>query len=448
MMSNGVRVGTTGASWPDLLAGTGLLLHAAELPRSDPHPSALSPGRVTEDLPAHLERVGRRPRGEPWLVEALEEARLAGRGGGHFSAARKWRSALAKGAPIAVVANGAESEPLSGKDATLLRQRPHLVLDGLCCAAETLHAERAVVWLHDSDAATRVVVEEAVAERRSAGFAEPVVTIVSGPSTYLAGESSSIAQALAGGPALPLFRGPSSSRGALVGGNTTLVHNVETLARIALAARECGFDDSRGRLECFAPGPRSTLLTVLTPSGRHVIEVGAPTSLGAAVRRVWPEVDQVDAVLLGGFGGMWAAWDEVLGLEVDETSFRAAGWSLGAGIVAPLPSGACGVAETSAILDYLAASSARQCGPCLFGLEALAASLAELRAGAARRGELRRVAADLEAVRGRGACHHPDGAIRLVATALEVFADDLARHAKGHPCAAASSTTIPVPRVG
>ena len=42
--------------------------------------------------------------------------------------------------PLTVVANGAESEPVAAKDGTLLRQRPHLVIDGLLLAAEALGA--------------------------------------------------------------------------------------------------------------------------------------------------------------------------------------------------------------------------------------------------------------------------------------------------------------------
>jgi hypothetical protein len=34
-------------------------------------------------------------------------------------------------------------------------------------------------------------------------------------------------------------------------------------------------------------------------------------------------------------------------------------------------------------------------------------------------------------VRGRGACHHPDGAVRFIESALSVFAADIERHQRG-----------------
>jgi NADH:ubiquinone oxidoreductase subunit F (NADH-binding) len=405
-------------------------------------------GRSRDSWAEHVSRVGPRPEGAPWLVEALEESALTGHGGGHFPVGRKWRSLLNSSRVGTVVANGAESESLSAKDATLLRQRPHLVLDGLHCAIETMGARRGVVWLHAADTYTRRVMETAVHERVSAGAPEAEIVIAAAPSTYLAGESSAIIRGLSGGAVLPTFRG-IRHRAGRVERSATLVHNVETLARVALAARECAFSDSKRRLECFAPGPQTSLLTVLTPADRHVIEVPSATTLRVAVASTgWPVHARPTAVLLGGYGGVFARWSDVAEVDVNEPAMRRAGRTLGAGIVAPLPARVCGVAETARIASYLASSSARQCGPCMFGLASLADSLGVLRAGSARRGELRRLAADLDAVRGRGACHHPDGVTRLVTSALETFEGDFADHADRQPCDHAGRVVIPVPGAG
>ena len=402
---------------------TGMLHSAAWLARSGPdgpHDPA-----ATEPLGAHTRRLGARPRGDATLVDELAHARVSGHGGAHVPTALRWTAALRRGGPLTVVANGAESEPLSAKDVTLLRQHPHLVLDGLALAAETLGARRAVVWLHGDDVATSTVVRAAVAERRAARVAEPWLEVVNGPSHYLAGESSAIGRALAGGPALPAARGRRGSH--------TFVQNAETLARIALVARGI-------------PPVASTLLTVLTPVGRHVLEVERGTTAAHAVARAGSWRDgPPQAVLLGGFGGAWVPWHVLEGMPLDEVTLRAAGLSLGAGVVAPIPYDACGLAETAAIAAYLAAMSARQCGPCLFGLPALAESMRVLAAGTAPRRERVRLLDDLRAVAGRGACHHPDGATRLIASALDVFATDLAEHERGRPCAGSDRLTLPVP---
>lgn len=405
-----------------------LLLHGVRLSRSGP--AEPQEPAATEHLAQHTDRIGPRPHGTVGLVDALDRAGLTGHGGAHVPTAVKWRTALAAGGPLTIAANGAESEPLSAKDATLLRQRPHLVLDGLALAAEALGARRAVVWLHGDDVGTRYAVQGALAQRRGAHLAEPWLEVVSGPGHYLAGESSAIGRALHGGPALPTTRRRSDAAGP-----RALVHNVETLARVALIARG-------------HPPVRTTLLTVLTAVDRQVLEVDPGTPVPEALERTGGLGDgPPQAVLLGGFGGMWAPWIDIESMTFDEGTLRSAGLSIGAGIVAPLPRGACGVRQTAAITRYLAAMSARQCGPCLFGLPALAESLRLLADGTAGRGEQERLLEDLRAVAGRGACHHPDGAIRLIASALAVFEHDFTEHAHGRPCRGSRRLTLPVPDV-
>jgi NADH:ubiquinone oxidoreductase subunit F (NADH-binding) len=119
---------------------------------------------------------------------------------------------------------------------------------------------------------------------------------------------------------------------------------------------------------------------------------------------------------------------------VSRAGLRPFGASPGAGIVAALPASTCGLAQTSRIVTYLAEQSAGQCGPCLNGLPRLA-EVFDLLVGAQGRpapaqalNEVRRLAGLVE---GRGACHHPDGTVRLVRSALETFSQDVLAHRAG-----------------
>ena len=95
-----------------------------------------------------------------------------------------------------VVANGAESEPASGKDAALLQLRPHLVLDGLKATVRATGSTEAVLWLHKGALHSRVSIERALVERRAAGVTDVPIRIVEGPARYLSGESTAIVRAL------------------------------------------------------------------------------------------------------------------------------------------------------------------------------------------------------------------------------------------------------------
>lgn len=388
-------------------------------------PDRLS-GPDPDGLWDHLDRFGPRPDASgpagDALIGTLEQIALTGRGGGHFPAARKWRAVLAAGGGGTVVANGAEGEPASAKDAALLQHRPHLVLDGLAAAVEAVGATEAVIWLHEGANDTQRALNRALAERRSAGLPDPQVRIATGPDRYLSGESSTIVRALSGGPALPEFRRrPAAVDG--IDGRPTLLHNVETLARVALAART-GAD---GYTE-------TSMATVVGRGSRLALEVDAGRTIGQVVHAHLHPSMAPHAVLLGGYGGTWLPWHAAAGIRFSEPALRAAGASLGAGLIAPLPAGACGIAETAAVVDYLANSSAAQCGPCLFGLRAIADLMLALADGQALRGDVRRLVQFAGEVDGRGGCHHPDGAVRLVRSALQTFADDVQAHLRQRVC--------------
>ncbi|MEO8889321.1 MAG: NADH-ubiquinone oxidoreductase-F iron-sulfur binding region domain-containing protein, partial [Jatrophihabitantaceae bacterium] len=346
------------------------------------------------------------------LIDELERIGLTGRGGGHFPAATKWRAVRSKrSAAGIVVANGAEGEPRSRKDAALLELRPHLILDGLACAAETVGAAEAVIWLHAGDHPARSAITRALTERQAAELDEPSMRIALGPDHYLTGESSAVVEGVFGRPARPQFHRVH----AALGEPSILVHNVETLARVALAAR--GDDATRTVLVSVTDGDS---IVVLEVPDRHTVQGAVRAALG----EVRPQ-----AVLLGGYGGVWVDWDAAAGPSLRQSDLQRHSLSLGAGVLETLPAGRCGLVEAARIARFLSDSSARQCGPCLFGLSAIADSLTTLsRPSRWHRRESTRLAGFVSEVRGRGACHHPDGAARMVASALQTFKADVSSH--------------------
>ena len=104
--------------------------------------------------------------------------------------------------------------------------------------------------------------------------------------------------------------------------------------------------------------------------------------------------------------------------------------------------------RTARIADWMAAESARSCGPCRFGLPELADALDVLAArGRAGRAPAR-IGTLADLVDGRGACAHPDGVARMVRGALRVFADDVTAHRSGRCLARTQASVLPLPRHG
>jgi NADH:ubiquinone oxidoreductase subunit F (NADH-binding) len=171
----------------------------------------------------------------------------------------------------------------------------------------------------------------------------------------------------------------------------------------------------------------------------------ACTCTGTSLRTLLSADAGTQAWLVGGYHGSWLPLPDSGGLTLDNESLGGYGAGAGAGVLAALPSHCCGLAETARVVAYLAAESAGQCGPCLNGLPRIAAALAEL----AGPGPRRQTRADLERwaglVVGRGACSHPDGAIRFVRSALLVFEPELARHERGRCTGANRRPFLPLP---
>lgn len=363
-----------------------------------------------------------------WEILAMAEASgLRGRGGAGFPLGRKLRAtaqAAAAGRPAVVVGNGSEGEPASRKDRHLLATNPHLVLDGIQVAARAVGARDAFLCVHAGGLRTQL--RRALKERRDALR----VRVVEVPDRYVSGEASALVHHLAGGPALPTHRtAPLAERG--LRGRPTLVQNVETLASLAVLARvgperfrETGTDEEPGTLLLTVRG------AVRAPT---VLEVPVGTSVREALAAAGGESASLQALLVGGYYGSWLATPAALDIPLSQGGLRAAGGSLGAGLVVALPADDCGLAATAAIARYLAAQTAGQCGPCVNGLPAIAGAVTELAAGGRdAAGSLQQTLDQLHRwcglVAGRGACSHPDGAVSMVRSALQVFDDDVRAH--------------------
>jgi NADH:ubiquinone oxidoreductase subunit F (NADH-binding) len=181
------------------------------------------------------------------------------------------------------------------------------------------------------------------------------------PRRYVASEETALVHYLTSGDARPLGKRPrAAERG--VRGRPTLVDNVETLAQLASVVLLGPHHYRAARTE----------LVTITGAVRRpgVVEVSPGTVLAALLAAAGGETEPVQAALVGGYGGTWVS-DFRLGVSGIPTVYA-------------LPERACGPAYTAEVLAFLAAESARQCGPCMFGLPAIAADFAELRCGCGR----------------------------------------------------------------
>jgi NADH:ubiquinone oxidoreductase subunit F (NADH-binding) len=385
-----------------------------------------------EPFDEHVERLGQRPEGGTWLLDQLDASNLRGRGGAGFPTGRKWRSVKAgsKGDSVVVV-NAAEGEPASYKDRTLGALRPHLILDGAALAVETIGATRAVVYVGRAHKAAREALKQAAKERRRHSRQEPNFEIFEAPDRYVAGETAALVQRVNGGPAKPTITPPRPHEVGVIG-KPTLIQNAETMAHVALIAR---YGSDWFRQVGTEGSPGTALVTVHGAVARPgVIEVDRAATIGEVVEASGGLVSAAQAILLGGYFGTWIPAMTAWNLPLDDEELAHHGTSIGCGLIMVLPDAACGVSETARILRYLAGESAGQCGPCVFGLDWIASAMERAALGRTDSQERERLVRWAGQVAHRGACHHPDGAIRLLNSALKTFEHHLWLHMARQPC--------------
>jgi len=362
------------------------------------------------------------------LLEEIEQSGLRGRGGAAFPLATKARAVrrVAKwGRTPIVVANGEEGEPASIKDRWLLRNRPHLVLDGLRLAAATVGADRAFVYLSDPLAARSVASARQEAERAGRLMLPVVITVVE--PAYVAGEETAAVRAINGGPAKPTDKPPRPFE-AGVSDRPTLVSNVETLANLPFLYRH-GAGVYREVGTAASPG---TFLATVSGGGRppalyelpHGIAFRELLALHGVASRA------VQGVLMGGyFSGLLDT--RALDMTLDHESARLLGSGLGCGALCILGEDECPVAVAASVMAYFARENAGQCGSCFNGTAAMSAVLGALREGGVSTDDLSRLRRWSEVLRGRGACATLDGATNLAASLLDRFPDSVTRHVDG-----------------
>lgn len=369
------------------------------------------------------------------VLDELEASGLVGRGGAGFPTTRKVQLLRSQRGHKYVVVNGMEGEPAAHKDNRLLSINPHLVLDGATQLAAMIGASRIAVCVARDNQTVVNHVEHAIHERAGRDSRGPQIDLHTPPWRYVAGEESALVHWLDDNESLPQYR-PGRPHILRIGRGATLVDNAETCANVALIGR---YGAQWFRSLGTPDHPGSVVVSVTGAVTRpNVLEVNLGTPIAAILAAAGADPNP-QAVLLGGYGGAWLRGED-LATPYSNEALAAHRLSVGAGILAVLPREACGVVEAHRVVRWMAHESARQCGPCAFGLPALAEDLSGVvRGGREGVAAVTRLKERCGVIEGRGACRHPDGVVRFVRSSIDVFSADIDNHLRGVPCAGARS---------
>ena len=395
------------------------------------------------------------------LIEEVAASGLRGRGGAGFPTGEKWRTiadAAAEQLAASVVVNGAEGEPGTFKDRTLLTHNPYLTIEGALIAARAVGAAEVVIALKSTFAEAIARVRAAVDEVVAAGWTDGVsVRVVEGPDRYLLGEETALLEVVAGRAPLPrtappyrrgvvdVVRDPGDERageeaagdqpaevvmageGAEHVAPPALVNNVETLANVpAIIARGAAWFREEGTAE--SPG---TILATATGSvGQHgVHEVAMGTTLAELVELAGGPAP--GTTLRAVIGGVSAVPVTDLRTPITYEGFAAAGSGLGSASFVFLGDDVDPLALAAGVSRFLAVESCAQCTACKVDGLAIADALARLCANEGEETDVETVESRLATVADGARCAIGRQHQEVVGGVLAAFPGALDAHRSG-----------------
>jgi NADH-quinone oxidoreductase subunit F len=371
--------------------------------------------------------------GPAGVIREVTESKLMGRGGAAFPTGRKW-DAVARNPvrPHYLVCNADESEPGTFKDRIVMEDDPFALIEALTVAGYATGSEHAYIYLRGEYPLAWRRLANAIEQAHARGLlGDDVmgsgfrfdVELRKGAGAYICGEETALFNSIEGYRGEPRNKPPFPVDVGLFA-KPTVVNNVETLINVLDIVLEGGESFARTGTE------QSTGTRLLCLSGRverpGLYEAPSGVTLGRVIERAGGVRDgrPLKAVLLGGAAGGFVA-PGMLDLELSFEATRAAGATLGSGVVMLFDDTVDLVPVLLRIAAFFRDESCGQCVPCRVGTVRQQEALLRLASGRPRgsmRDELALLAEIAQAMRDASIC----GLGQTAASAIESAIRELA----------------------
>jgi len=316
--------------------------------------------------------------GRDWIVNEMKASGLRGRGGAGFPTGLKW-SFMPKqsdGRPSYLVVNADESEPGTCKDREIMRNDPHLLIEGCLVASFAMGANACYIYIRGEYVFERDRLEAAVAEAYEANLIGPNnvhdwpfdLYVHHGAGAYICGEETALLESLEGKKGMPRLKPPFPANMGLYGAPTT-VNNVESIAVAPTILR-------RGAAWFAGIGKPNNVGTKVFSISGHVerpcnVEEEMGISLRELVERHCGGVrggwDNLLAVIPGGASVPLLPAEQCQDLSMDFDTLRNLKSGLGTAAVIVMDKSTDVVAAIARLSHFYKHESCGQCTPCREG---------------------------------------------------------------------------------
>ncbi|MFI9587636.1 NAD(P)H-dependent oxidoreductase subunit E [Streptomyces sp. NPDC052236] len=300
------------------------------------------------------------------VIREVTESGLVGRGGAAFPAGRKWQATASQpDHPHYLVCNADESEPGTFKDRVLMEGDPFALIEAMTIAGYAIGARQGYLYLRGEYPRALDRLADAISQARSRGLLGDDILgqghafdieIRRGAGAYICGEETAIFNSIEGYRGEPRTKPPFPVEKGLFG-KPTAVNNVETLVNVLpiLTGRADGTKAGETKLFCVSGN--------VTRPGVYELPFGV--TLGELIELAGPP-QTLRAVLLGGAAGSFVRPDE-LDIPLTFEGTRAAGATLGSGVVLVLDDTVELPRVLLRIAEFFRDESCGQCVPCRVG---------------------------------------------------------------------------------
>jgi NADH-quinone oxidoreductase subunit F len=346
------------------------------------------------------------------VVREVTESHLLGRGGAAFPTGTKWEAVARQPAqPHYIVCNADESEPGTFKDRVLMESDPFAVVEAVTVAGLATGSTKCFLYVR---------AEYPLAHRRLAHAIEASrpfldgfeIELRIGAGAYVCGEETALFQSIEGFRGEPRNKPPFPVEVGLFG-KPTAVNNVETLLNVlevllegGAAYAQTGTEGSTGtRLFCVSG--------CIERPGLYELPFGATLRELLELAGSRPP----KAVLLGGAAGAFVG-PALLDLRLTHEDTRAAGVTLGSGVVIVYDDDAELVPALLRIAAFFRDESCGQCVPCRVGTVRQEEALLRLASGKPHENELETLAELAQVMRDASICGLGQTAASAVSSAI------------------------------
>ncbi len=407
---------------------------------TEPHSWTLQTYERTGGYQALRQALGMEPDA---IIQLVKDSGLRGRGGAGFPAGLKWGFIpQGDGQPHYVVVNADEGEPGTCKDAPLMMNDPHSLLEGIVITSYAIRCNHAFIYLRGELVHAGRRLEQAIAEAYQAGYLGPNVlgsgfdcelTLHRGAGAYICGEETALLDSLEGYRGQPRLRPPFPATHGLYG-CPTVVNNVETIATVPFIVSG-GVEWFRSMGTEKSPGPK-----IVSVSG-HVERPGQyEVPLGTTARELIMEH-------AGGIRGgrELKAWTpggsstpmltaEHLDTPLDFEGVVAAGSLLGTAALMVMDDTTCMVRTALRLTEFYAHESCGKCTPCREGTYWMTQILDRLERGTGDEQDITTLLDTCDNIFGRSFCALGDGATSPIVSSIQYFRDEYVAHFEQGAC--------------